>query len=60
MPIFALLERMMVKKMNFSPGIALRLIARSSYVGEVLLDISKDQSLRDRDRQREINFVTLF
>ncbi|KAK4605856.1 hypothetical protein RGQ29_000225 [Quercus rubra] len=31
MPVFALLERMMVKKMNFSPGIALRLIARSSY-----------------------------
>ena len=60
MPIFALLERMMVKKMNFPPGIALRLIARSSYVGEVLLDISKDQRLRDRDRQREINFVTIF
>ena len=60
MPVFALLERMMVKKMNFPPGIALRLIARSSYVGEVLLDISKDQRLRDRDRQREINFVTIF
>jgi len=60
MPVFALLERMMVKKMNFPPGIALRLIARSSYVGGILLDISKDQSLRDKDRQREINFVTLF
>ncbi|KAK9997787.1 hypothetical protein SO802_017390 [Lithocarpus litseifolius] len=35
-PVFELLERMMVKKINFPPGIALRLIARSSYVAFTL------------------------
>lgn len=34
MPVFAMLERMMSKKLNFPPGIALRLVARSAYVGE--------------------------
>ncbi|OMO90231.1 Adaptor protein ClpS, core [Corchorus capsularis] len=34
MPVFDLLERMMVKRLNFPPGIALRLITRSAYVGE--------------------------
>ena len=38
MPVFALLERMMVKKVNFPPGILLRLITRSAYVGEVSHD----------------------
>ncbi|KAK9997840.1 hypothetical protein SO802_017443 [Lithocarpus litseifolius] len=34
--VFELLDRMMVKKINFPPGIALRLIARSSYVAYTL------------------------
>ncbi|KAM1170264.1 hypothetical protein ACFX2G_021161 [Malus domestica] len=36
MPVFDMLERMMVKKMNFPPGIALRLITRSAYVAFTL------------------------
>lgn len=35
MPVFDMLERLMVKKVNFPPGIALRLITRSAYVGEI-------------------------
>lgn len=37
MPVFALLEKMMVKRLNFPQGIALRLIARSAYVGKFVL-----------------------
>ncbi|KAL6351194.1 hypothetical protein AAG906_031780 [Vitis piasezkii] len=36
MPVFALLEKMMVKRLNFPQGIALRLIARSAYVAFTL------------------------
>ncbi|QHO12453.1 Lysine histidine transporter-like [Arachis hypogaea] len=32
MPIFDLVERMMTKKFNFPPGLALRLVARTTYV----------------------------
>ncbi|KAF2311167.1 hypothetical protein GH714_019785 [Hevea brasiliensis] len=32
MPVFAMLERMMIKRLNFPPGIALRLVTRSAYV----------------------------
>lgn len=35
MPVFDLLERMMMKKLNFPPGVALRLVARSAYVGKI-------------------------
>nr|XP_028951367.1 lysine histidine transporter-like 6 isoform X2 [Malus domestica] len=45
MPVFDMLERMMVKKVNFPPGIALRLITRSAYVD---------------DHQKEINKVSIF
>ncbi|KAJ8445364.1 hypothetical protein Cgig2_010722 [Carnegiea gigantea] len=34
MPVFDLLERLMQKRLNFPPGIALRLITRSAYVGD--------------------------
>lgn len=34
MPVFDLIERMMIKKWNFPPGLPLRLVARSSFVGE--------------------------
>ena len=34
MPVFDMLERTMVKRFNFPPGIGLRLIVRSAYVGE--------------------------
>lgn len=37
MPVFGLLEKMMIKRLNFPPGIALRLVARSAYVGEYAL-----------------------
>ena len=37
MPVFGLLEKMMVKRLNFPPGVALRLVARSAYVGEFVL-----------------------
>jgi hypothetical protein len=35
MPVFDMLERMMMKRLNFPPGIALRLLTRSTYVGEI-------------------------
>lgn len=35
MPVFDMLERMMMKRLNFPPGVALRLVARSAYVGEI-------------------------
>ena len=35
MPVFDMLERMMMKNLNFPPGVALRVVARSVYVGEV-------------------------
>lgn len=34
MPVFDMLETAMVKKLNFPPGIALRILVRSAYVGE--------------------------
>ncbi|KAG6624114.1 hypothetical protein CIPAW_16G003800 [Carya illinoinensis] len=36
-PVFSLPERIMMKRLNFLPGIALRLVARSSYVAFTLL-----------------------
>ncbi|XP_021814390.1 lysine histidine transporter-like 6 [Prunus avium] len=36
MPVFDMLESLMVKKVNFPPGIALRLITRSAYVAFTL------------------------
>ncbi|KAH9771936.1 Lysine histidine transporter-like 6 [Citrus sinensis] len=37
MPVFHLLEGMMIKRMNFPPGAAVRVVARSAYVGETLV-----------------------
>lgn len=34
MPVFDMLETAMVKRLNFPPGIALRILVRSAYVGE--------------------------
>ncbi|KAJ6982227.1 hypothetical protein NC653_025363 [Populus alba x Populus x berolinensis] len=36
MPVFDMLERMMMKRLNFPPGIALRLLTRSTYVAFTL------------------------
>ncbi|XP_061345642.1 lysine histidine transporter-like 6 [Gastrolobium bilobum] len=36
MPVFDLIERMMIKRLNFPPGLALRLVARSAYVAFTL------------------------
>jgi hypothetical protein len=33
MPVFDMIETVLVKKLRFSPGLTLRLIARSTYVG---------------------------
>lgn len=33
MPVFDLIEKMMMRRLNFPPGVALRLVARSAYVG---------------------------
>lgn len=35
MPVFDMMETVLVKKLHFPPGLALRLIARSTYVGNV-------------------------
>ncbi|KHN37828.1 Lysine histidine transporter-like 6 [Glycine soja] len=32
MPVFDLIERMMIRRLNFAPGLALRLVARTAYV----------------------------
>lgn len=37
MPVFNLLERMMMKRLNFPPGILLRVVSRSAYVGKILI-----------------------
>ncbi|KAF8775740.1 hypothetical protein HU200_004269 [Digitaria exilis] len=37
MPVFDMLETVLVKKLHFPPGLTLRLIARSAYVGNALL-----------------------
>ncbi|XP_011008395.1 PREDICTED: lysine histidine transporter-like 6 isoform X3 [Populus euphratica] len=42
MPVFDMLERMMMKRLNFPPGIALRLLTRSTYVAP-LRDVATDQ-----------------
>jgi len=39
MPVFDLIESMMVKRFKFPPGVALRLVARSAYVGEIFKTI---------------------
>ncbi|KAF7827843.1 lysine histidine transporter-like 6 [Senna tora] len=36
MPVFDMIERMMIRRLNFPPGLPLRLLARSSYVGFTL------------------------
>ncbi|KAJ8760753.1 hypothetical protein K2173_018661 [Erythroxylum novogranatense] len=36
MPVFALLERMMMQRFNFPPGLALRIVTRSTYVAFTL------------------------
>ncbi|KAJ9163370.1 hypothetical protein P3X46_023047 [Hevea brasiliensis] len=36
MPVFDMLERLMVKRLNFPPGIAVRLVSRSTYVAFTL------------------------
>jgi hypothetical protein len=37
MPVFDMLETVLVKKMGFPPGLTLRLITRTIYVGNTLL-----------------------
>jgi hypothetical protein len=37
MPVFDMIETILVKKLRFPPGLALRLIARTTYVGNVSL-----------------------
>lgn len=39
MPVFDLLEILMTKTLNFTPGIALRLITRTTYVGKFSLQL---------------------
>jgi hypothetical protein len=41
MPVFDMMESLLVKKMNFSPGLRLRLISRTLYVGNVPLNFSQ-------------------
>jgi hypothetical protein len=41
MPVFDMMETVLVKKMKFPPGMTLRLIARTIYVGNVPLDFSQ-------------------
>lgn len=35
MPVFDMVERQMVNRFHFPPGLLLRLIARSAYVGKL-------------------------
>jgi len=35
MPVFDLIERLMTRRFNFPSGLALRLVSRSAYVGEM-------------------------
>lgn len=35
MPVFDMVERLVMKRFNLPPGIALRLVTRSAYVGEI-------------------------
>jgi hypothetical protein len=37
MPVFDMMETILVKKIRFPPGLALRLIARTTYVGNVAI-----------------------
>ncbi|CAI8604064.1 unnamed protein product [Vicia faba] len=37
MPVFDLIERMMMQRLNFPPGVALRLVGRSAYVAFTLI-----------------------
>ncbi|XP_058751733.1 lysine histidine transporter-like 6 [Vicia villosa] len=37
MPVFDLIEKMMMQRLNFPPGVALRLVARSAYVAFTLI-----------------------
>lgn len=39
MPIFDLIEKVMVKRFKFPRGVALRLVVRSTYVGEIFKTI---------------------
>lgn len=49
MPVFHLLERMVIKKFNFPPGVAVRVVARSAYVGMILMfDTFKGRALMRR------------
>jgi hypothetical protein len=41
MPVFDMMETVLVKKMKFPPSMTLRLIARTVYVGNVPLDFSQ-------------------
>lgn len=50
MPVFALLERMVEKRFNFPPGIALRLIIRSTYVGKALIEDLQRLNLSESER----------
>jgi hypothetical protein len=38
MPVFDMMESLLVKKMKFAPGLKLRLISRSVYVGNAPLN----------------------
>ena len=35
MPIFDLIERRMIRRLNLPPGLALRLVSQTVYVGEM-------------------------
>lgn len=41
MPVFDMIETVLVKKLHFPPGLAVRLIGRSAYVGNLHLPAAK-------------------
>lgn len=64
MPIFDLLERLMIKRLNFPPGVALRLITLTIYVGNLfnlyILSLDAGFFIHDPNGHNCIAAFTLF
>lgn len=53
MPVFDMIERLITRRLNFPSGLALRLVSRSAYVGE----ISKQKTYHAKTAKKKIVYL---
>ncbi|RRT55678.1 hypothetical protein B296_00010376 [Ensete ventricosum] len=58
MPVFDMIETVLVKKLHFPPGLAVRLVGRSAYVGNLHLPAAKPMANDELFTTRNNSFIS--